>query len=106
MNDNLDQALKSYFSKKSDVPQDVKNALRAKLHMTATLKQENLGWLLLLVPCVILSLVAIFFAVEMLFGLSVAVILSMGYFFVATLGGATLLLCIMVIKNKNMEELS
>jgi len=103
--DSLDKTLKSHFSYKEDIPQGVKYALHTKLHQAALGgKHEKLGWLVMLVPCVVLALVAVFLAIEMLFGFSIAVILGAGYFFVATFGGATVLLVMM--KTKPLEELS
>lgn len=98
MNKNLDQNLQSHFSQKQDVPAETKLALRAKLHNSLQ-RPEKLHFIWLLVLCTVLSAAAVLFAVEMLFGMSVAIVLGVGFYIVATLAGVAVLISMLVAKK-------
>ena len=96
--DKLDHAIKSHFREREDVPLGVKNALRTKLYNSLQ-QQEKLRFVWLIVPCVLFAVAAIFLAVEMFFGMSIAIAISVGYYFVATLAGIAVLLFMLVAKK-------
>jgi len=91
-------ALKSHFSEREDVPHGLKNALRTKLHNSRQ-QQEKLRFVWLFVPCVLFAAAAIFLAVEMFFGMSMAIIISVGYYLVATVAGVAVLIFMLAIKE-------
>jgi len=100
MNENIDQSLKTHFSQKHDVPTQTKLALREKLYASLQ-PREKLSFIWLLVLCTALAAVAIFLAVEMLFGINAAILLCIGYYFVAVAGGmAVLIFTVMTKKTK------
>ena len=96
--DKLDNTLQTHFREREDVPLGVKNALRAKLHDSLQ-QQEKLRFIWLLVPCILFAIAAIFFVVEMFFGMSIAVAIRVGYYFVATLAGIAVLIFMLVAKK-------
>ena len=94
----FEHALKSHFRKREDVPLSIKNALREQLHNSLQ-QQENFRFVWLFVPCILFAVMAIFLAVEMFFGMSVAIALSVGYYFVATVAGVAVLIFMLAAKK-------
>jgi len=96
--DEFNSTLKSHFREREDVPLGIKNALREKLHNSLQ-QQEKLRFVWLFVPCILFAVVAIFLAVEMFFGTSVAIALCVGYYFVATVAGVAVLIFMLAAKK-------
>ena len=100
---NLDQALKSHFSQKHDVPEETKLVLREKLYNSLQ-KPEKMQFMWLLALCMVLTTFAIFFAVEMFFGLSAALVIGVVYYLVAVAGGMAVLIFTMLTKTAKARQ--
>ena len=99
MDKNLDHALKAHFSRREDIPPETKPALRAKLHNSLQ-RREKLRFIWLMVPCMIFTTLTIFFALEMFFGMGAAIVLGLGYYLAAIVGGTAVLIFTMVTNNR------
>ena len=96
-----DDALKTYFSKREDVPVTTKEALRAKLYAVAEAGHSaglNFGpveksfWLWLLAPCVLFTAIFLLLAINMFFGTVAVIFAGLVYYFTAAVGGAIIII--------------
>ena len=107
MDNKLDDALKSHFSKREDVPLATKDALRAKLYAAAqsNAQAEKLRWIWLLAPCAMFVPVLLLAVTNALFGWVTVLIILAGYYFVAAMGGTTIIIT-MLLKNTRIRSVS
>jgi len=89
-NNKLDSALKLYFSQSEDAPDAVRAVLREKLYAAYTAQDRN--WVLWLLPLsMLIASVLLLVVVNMLFGIVAAIVLGAGYYIMAMLGGAVII---------------
>jgi len=101
MSDNkINNALQAHFATREDVPQTVKNALHIKLHKLEKAQKENLRWLWVLVPCVVLVVAALALFTIAVFGAVAVIVLALAYHILVAMVAAAILLASLAKSNR------
>jgi len=100
----LDNALKSYFYKREDIPLATREALRKKLYAAQDKEQDKLRWLWFLVPHAIIAAVLLLTATTILFGWLATIIAFVGYYIIVTIS-ATIAFAAL-LKNNEIRKVN
>ena len=87
----LDDALKTHFSVREDVPQMAKDALREKLYAAVQPKADTPRWVWVLSPCTAIAALLLLAVVYMLFGWMVTVMVAVVYYAVVAMGAVVMM---------------
>ena len=103
MNNNLDEALKTYFAPRDEIPNEVRAQLSVKL-INAELQEEKIPPIWISVPFAFLASVMILIATGVVFGNIPALLLGFVYYSVTAVTVASVLMLILAMQNKNIVQ--